>query len=141
MPPPPLRPFHYSGESLLPWAPKREVKRQLFPSSSDFPFYPCPWGSQRCSWFSLHTPHKRGKKPRGRKRSGCCVKLRGTSPSAFRSAMWISPKAASDRLSQDLESEGPPPPIPNNSPSCGTGLSAPISQSRNGSETLNRQIS
>lgn len=48
-------------------------------------------GTQRCSYFSLHAQHKQGKKPRGRKRSGYSVRLRGTSPSDLRSAMWPPP--------------------------------------------------
>ena len=119
-----LWPFHYSGKSRLPCIPKREVKRQLFLPSLDFPFYPCPWGTQRYSYFSLHAQPKQGKKPTGRKRSGCSVRLKDTSSSDLRSAKWSPPVVRETHLGLGIRRS---PPIPNNSPLCGHQASLPPS--------------
>lgn len=58
-----VRPSHYSGQSLLPGTPEREVKRQLFLPSLHVPFHLRPQGTQKCSCFCLYAQHRQGEKP------------------------------------------------------------------------------
>lgn len=55
-----VRPSHYSGQSLLPGTPEREVKRQLFLPPLHVPFHLRP---QKRSCFCLYAQHRQGEKP------------------------------------------------------------------------------